>query len=202
MISNGRNLNQFTQSESLELSNVMGQTTTASRNPVSAHLKCAINHEGYITPAFQNKHIFGATFNREFGEVCLDELSDQQNLRQLADHLPELAKSFQKIESGHVSVRSASPDRLPYVGGLPDIHFYNEQYTTLKDGNRNRNYPQAQYLNGLFALGGLGSRGLTSSALCAKALSQLIDNNPSTESLSLLKDLHLSRFLVRQLKRG
>lgn len=202
VISNGRNLNQFTQSESLELSNVMGQTTTASRNPVSAHLKCAINHEGYITPAFQNKHIFGATFNRDFDKVCLETQSDQQNLRQLADHLPALAKSFQRIESSHVSVRSASPDRLPYAGGLPDVRFYNQNYATLKDGNRNLTYPKAQYLKGLFALGGLGSRGLTSSAWCAKALSELIDNNPSTESLSLLKDLHPSRFLVRQIKRG
>ena len=178
------------------------QTTISSENTVSSNLKCAINHEGYITPSYKNKHVFGATFNREFENICLDEQSDQQNLRQLAGHLPELAKSFLQIESSHVSVRSASPDRLPYAGGLPDIHFYNEQYATLKDGNKNRNYPQAQYLKGLFALGGLGSRGLTSSALCAKALSQLIDNNPSTESLSILKDLHPSRFLVRQLKRG
>ena len=202
VMSNGRNLNQFSQSEQLELSNVMGQTSTSSQNAVSAHLKCAVNHEGYITPSYQNKHVFGATFHREFEKICLDEQSDQQNLKQLAEHLPELAESFQQIKSSHVSVRSASPDRLPYVGGLPDIHFYNEHYATLKDGIRNRTYPQAQYLNGLFALGGLGSRGLTSSALCAKALSELIDNNPSTESLSILKDLHPSRFLVRQLKRG
>ena len=202
VISNGRNLNQFSQSEQLELSNVMGQTTTASTNAVSAQLKCAINHEGYITPSYQNKHVFGATFNREFEDIRLDGHSDEQNLKQLAEHLPELAKSFQMVESSHVSVRSASPDRLPYVGGLPDIDFYNSEYACLKDGNRNRNYPKAQYLKGLFALGGLGSRGLTSSALCAKVLSELINNNPSNESLSLLKDLHPSRFLVRQLKRG
>ena len=202
VLSNGKNLNQFTQSGELNLSAVSGQTTTASTNPVSAHLKCAINHEGYITPSYQEKHVFGATFNREFEKICLDPRSDQQNLKQLADHIPELAESFETIESSHVSVRSASPDRLPYTGGLPDIGFYNRHYASLKDGIRNRRYPEAQYLTGLFTLGGLGSRGLTSSALCAKALSELIDNQPSTESLSLLKDLHPSRFLIRQLKRG
>ncbi len=45
-------------------------------------------------PDNQNKHIFGATFNREFEGIRLDEQSDQKNLRQLANHLPELAKSI------------------------------------------------------------------------------------------------------------
>jgi tRNA 5-methylaminomethyl-2-thiouridine biosynthesis bifunctional protein len=202
VMSTGRNLNHFTQSDHLELSNVLGQTTTASTNTVSADLKCAVNHEGYVTPSYQNKHVFGATYNREFEDVRLDKNSDLQNFRQLAEHLPELAKSFHEIRSGHVSVRSASPDRLPYVGGLPDTHYYNKHYASLKDGNRNRTYPKAQYLRGLFVLGGLGSRGLTSSALCAKILSEIIDNNPSTKSLSLLRDLHPSRFLIRQLRRG
>ena len=202
VMSNGRGLNQFSQSEHLTLSNVMGQTTTAAKNAVSDQLKCAINHEGYITPAYQNKHVFGATFSREFDDIRLDKRSDQINLEQLHDHIPKLANSFEHCDSGHVSVRSASPDRLPYVGGVHDTYFYNQHYASLKDGNKSLSYPKAEYLKGLFVLGGLGSRGLTSSALCAKALSELIENNPSENSRSLLNDLHPSRFHIRQLKRG
>ena len=202
ILSNGRDLNQFTQSKSLALSVVLGQTTLAPSNEFSDHLKCAINHEGYITPTYRDKHVFGATFNREFDNISLSSSEDEKNLKQLNDHLPELAASFTSTTSGHASVRSASPDRLPYVGGLPDIGSYNKQYAAIKNGDKKRQYPNAEYQTGLYTLGGLGSRGLTSSPICGKVLSELIDGQLPSETQSLLENLHPARFLIRQLKRG
>ena len=202
VLSNGKDLNQFSQSKQLDLTHVLGQTTLALPNDFSSHLKCAINHEGYITPSYRDKHVFGATFNREYEGIHLTQDADTQNLNQLYGHFPTLAASFDKLDSGHASVRSATPDRLPYMGGLPDISYYLEHYGKLKHGNKNQTYPNAQYQKGLFILGGLGSRGLTSSPLCAKALSELINNQLSIDSLTLLKKIHPARFLIRQLKRG
>ena len=202
VLCNGKHLNQFSQSASLALEHALGQTTLASSRHTGGKLKCAINHEGYITPKYRDQHIFGATYDREFTAIKLDENADQQNLQQLSGHLPELANTFTTLESGHVSVRSTSPDRLPYVGGLPDVTYYRNHYADLKHGRPEENFPQAHYLRGLYTLGGLGSRGLTSSPLCAKALSELINNSLSADSTELLGSLHPARFLIRQLKRG
>jgi len=202
ILSGGKDLNQFSQSKSLALTGVLGQTTLAPSNELSGQLTCAINHEGYLTPAYHGRHVFGATFNREFDAISLNPTADAQNLTQLHAHLPELARSFKTVDSGHASVRSASPDRMPYVGGLPDLPFYHQQYASIKNGGQNLSYPTARYLTGLYTLGGLGSRGLTSSPLCAKALSELIDEQVSPHSHALLKTLHPARFLMRQLKRG
>ena len=202
VLSNGRDINLFSQSEQLPFAHVLGQTTLAKTSAASSELKCAINHEGYVTPAYQNTHVFGATFEREFEKIELDERADRLNLEQLSIHLPELAADFEGFDTGHASVRSAAPDRLPYVGGVHDRAYYLEEYVSLKHGRLSPDYSAAMYCNGLYVLSGLGSRGLTSGSLCAKALSELINNNLSADSSNLLKTSHLARFLVNQIKRG
>jgi len=202
ILCNGKDLNQLTQNKGLPLDNVLGQTTLATANEASKQLKCAINHSGYVTPSYKNTHVFGATFEREFENIGIDQQSDHANLVQLSNHLPKLAATFTSTSSGHASVRSATPDRLPYAGGLPDQPFYRKNYASLKHGALGRDYPGAQYHKGLFVLGGLGSRGLTSSALCAKVLSELINNEVTEDSVPLLEILHPARFLIRELRRG
>jgi len=202
VLSNGRDMNLFSQSDSLPLAHVLGQTTLAKSSGRAGELKCAINHEGYVTPAYENTHVFGATFDREFEKIAVDEQADRRNLEQLSTHLPELAMAFEGINTGHASVRSATPDRLPYVGGVYDRAFYLEEYASLKQGNRSRKYSAAKYLNGLYVLGGLGSRGLTSSGLSAQILSELIEGNLSVDASNLLEIMHPARFLILQLKRG
>jgi len=202
VLSNGRDINIFSQSEQLPLAHVLGQTSLAKTSVESSELKCAINHEGYVTPAYQDTHVFGATFEREFEKIELYKRADRRNIEQLSAHLPELAVSFQGVDTGHASVRSATPDRLPYVGGVYDRGYYIEQYASLKDGNLGQGFPVAKYLKGLYVLGGLGSRGLTSCGLCAKVLSELISESFSADSTGLCKTLHPARFFIRQLKRG
>lgn len=198
VLSNGRGINLFPQSEQLPLSHVLGQTTLAVSSNQSSGLKCAINHEGYITPAYRDTHVFGATFDREFEHITADELADQRNLEQLSRHFPALADGFEGVETGHASVRSASPDRMPYVGGIYDRAYYIKQYASLKNGNLEKDYPVAKYFNGLYVLGGLGSRGLTSCGLCAKVLCDLISNYSS----DIANTVHPARNLIRNLKRG
>ena len=202
VLSNGQDINLFSQSDSLPLTHILGQTTLAESNSKSSDLKCAINHEGYVTPAYKNTYVFGATFDREFEKVEADEQSDRRNMEQLSKHLPQLASGFEEAHTGHASVRSTTPDRLPYVGGVYDQEYYIEEYVSLKNGSLGRDYPAAEYLDGLYILGGLGSRGLTSSGLCAKVLSALINNSLPADSLHLIKTLHPARFMVRQLKKG
>lgn len=151
IIANGK-FKSFSQTESLPLMPVQGQTSTASVSYSSQALKVAIGHEG--SNGIEGQHIFGATFKRNHTDVSLDAKSDQTNYQQLQQYLPELANSFNTIHSSHAAIRMTTPDRYPIVGAMPDIAYYQAEYASLKHGQKYRQYPKARYIQGLYVLGG------------------------------------------------
>ena len=98
-----------------------------------------------------------------------------------------------------------TPDRFPYAGGLADADFYSDNYYDLHQGKQYKEYPNAKYTDGLFVLAGLGSRGLTTSGLCAKVLSDILNNDMNKNSPSehhfLQQNCHPARFIIKDLKR-
>ena len=208
IIANGKDLHGFAQSAFLPGVPVAGQTTFAEASDYSKHLKTVIGHEGYLTPALhsdcsqQPVHIFGATFERDCSAPQIRAESDRQNYDSLQNYLPEFAHSLGQRSSAHVAVRMTTPDRFPYVGALPHKAFYEENYHDLHQGKKWKKYPQAKYQQGLFVLGGLGSRGVISSAYCAKALCELLENKAASENTQkVLNNCHPARFIIRKLIR-
>jgi len=201
VICNGQNLNQFSQTHSIPLGNVLGQTSLA-KSSTPHKLKCVIGHEGYLTPTYDGVNVFGATYERDYAEISLSTDADQHNFSQLKQYLPEWAEMIVSYESGHAAVRPATPDRYPFAGAVPETSQYIKDYTDLKHGRASQRFPKATYHHGLFLLGGLGSRGLTTSGYCAHLLSQLMNNQLTIEQGELLNKLHPARFLIRQIKRG
>ena len=202
VFSNGAALNKLDPCKSLALNHVLGQTSLADTLESDLSPKCAINHEGYLTPAYNHQHVFGATFDRNYDRVEINTNFDQRNLDQLEKHLPDLSEGWKKIRSGHASLRSTTPDRLPYAGGLPDFDYYRQTYADIKHGKREELFAAAQYHDGLYVLGGLGARGLTSSPLCARILSEIIDGSSNTFWGNFRETLHPARFLIKQLKQA
>ena len=202
----GKDLFNFKQSSFLPNMPVAGQTTFTTAQGNSKKLKTVIGHEGYLTPAIDNQHIFGATFDRENNAPTLTPEADDKNRKQLEKYLPDFCNELSSFKSAHTAVRMTTPDRFPYVGLLPDLDFYQENYHDLHQGKQHKKYPTAQYQDGLFVLGGLGSRGLTTSGLCAKNLCDLLENKPQTSQLlhssQLLQYCHPARFLIKALKRN
>ncbi len=203
IIANGKDLVSFEQSSFLPNMPVAGQTTLAAASKFSSQLKTVIGHEGYLTPAINNQHTFGATFERNINQPEITPEADAINLNQLKQYLPEFAESLKQTNSAHGAVRLTSPDRFPYVGGLPDKNFYQNTYDDLHQGKQWKVYPNAKYQEGLFVLGCLGSRGLTTSGYCAKILTELLENKlQSDQSFKLLNNCHPARFLIKNLKRN
>jgi len=208
IITTGKDLNQFSQTDTLSSMPVAGQTTIAPTNPFASQLKTTIGHEGYLTPAsvITSQLTFGASFDRNIDKAEIDVDTDQKNLNQLNKYLPELADSFTEIDSGHIAIRMTTPDRFPYVGGLADTEFYNKNYHDLHQGKQYKAYPNAEYIEGLFVLAGLGSRGLTTSGLCAKVLSDILGNDSVDEkshrNQSIQENCHPARYIVKDLKRA
>ena len=204
IIASGREANRLAQSAFLPFLPVLGQTSVAQATPASTALRTTLGHEGYLTPAIQGQHIFGATFVRNVREAVVDAAADQLNVQQLTEHLPAFAQTLGTVASSHAAIRMTTPDRYPIVGALPDVAFFQEAYTALRHGNSRvqQALPAAQYQPSVFILAGFGSRGLTTSGLCAAMLAALISGEALPVAATLYANLHPARFLIRQLKRG
>ncbi|MDQ1154165.1 FAD-dependent 5-carboxymethylaminomethyl-2-thiouridine(34) oxidoreductase MnmC [Brevundimonas sp. SORGH_AS_0993] len=112
----------------------------------------AVAWGGYAAPTADGV-LFGATHKR--GDVDLTPRDEESvaNLATLAARLPRLAARAQAGETQRrVAVRAATPDRLPVAGRLED---------------------------GLYVLGGLGSRGFCVAPLLADHVAALILGRPS-----------------------
>jgi tRNA 5-methylaminomethyl-2-thiouridine biosynthesis bifunctional protein len=207
IICGGKDLFNLEQSNFLPNMPVAGQTTFATAEGTSKQLKKVIGHEGYLTPAIDNQHTFGATFDRDNNNPTLNPEADDKNLQQLEKYLPDFINELSSFKSAHAAVRMTTPDRFPYCGALPDKDFYQQSYHDLHQGKQYKNYSKAKYQSGLFVLGGLGSRGLTTSGLCAKNLCDLLENKlqsleHSHQDKQLLHYCHPARFLIKALKRN
>ena len=204
IIASGKDLNTFPQSNQLPSMPVKGQTTSVASNDFSKQLKTTIGHDGYLTPAsdITSKLTFGASFDRNISQAHVDKNKDNENLDQLRKYLPQLADSFEKVNSAHVAIRMTTPDRFPYFGGIADKAFFTKNYADLHQGKQFKDYPKAKYIEGLFVLAGLGSRGLTTSGLCAKHLVNILESNEQNEAQSILQNCHPARFIIKDLKRN
>jgi tRNA 5-methylaminomethyl-2-thiouridine biosynthesis bifunctional protein len=201
IIANGKEAQQFSQNRHLPFMPVAGQSSLAKSNTYSKNLSCILGHEGYFIPDYKGLHCFGATFNRNSIDSSLNSEKTDENFLQAQKYLPNIGITRTDCENGHAAVRMATPDRFPYVGALPNIDYYQKHYSDLHQGKYWKDYPPANYLNGLFIFAGFGSRGLTTTALCAEMLAALLNNEPLPFENKLLNQLHPARFLIRQLKK-
>ena len=96
------------------------------------------------------------------------------------------------------AVRATSRDYLPMVGGVPDDAEAREIYWDLSEGRATHHYPEPPYYPGLYLLGALGGRGITSAQFCAEVLLA----NVFGEEHPWLQGLNPMRFLARELRRG
>ena len=198
IICGGKDINQLAQTNDLAIMPVLGQTTQATATPSSLKLKTVIGHEGYLTPAINGQHIFGATFERHKNQAMIDPVADKTNQQQLHKYLAKFSDSLGQIESSHAAIRMTTPDRFPYAGALIDTQAYKKDYADIHQGKHWKSYPSARYQQGLFVLAGLGSRGLTTAGYCASLLADIINGKQPKGKIT--QALHAGRFMVKRLK--
>lgn len=200
ILANGKDISQFEQTRFLPFLPVRGQTTQALASRYTQPLKMSLGHEGYLTPALQGQHIFGATFERGTTTAVLQPSDDEQNYQQLAQYLPEFAAELGEKTSSHAAIRMTTPDRYPYVGPLPAPELFRQVYKGIQHGTRYKTWPAAPYQTGLFISAAYGSRGLTTAPLCSELLAALITGEPLPVERGLYYKLHPARFLLKKLQ--
>jgi tRNA 5-methylaminomethyl-2-thiouridine biosynthesis bifunctional protein len=128
----------------------------------------------YVAPA-RDGMIFGATHDRDVAEDDWRAADDRRNRAALAARLPALAQRLEgRPTRGRASVRATTPDRMPIAG---------------------------QIAPGLFALGGLGSRGFTLAPLLAEHVAALALAAPSPLPAPLARIVAPERFALRAARR-
>ncbi len=133
---------------------------------------------GYVAPT-EGGIVFGATHDRDDPDDDLRPADHRRNLDLLAGGLPRLARALEGTAlSGRASVRAATPDRLPVAGPAPGA------------------------ADGLFVLGGLGSRGFCLAPLLAEHVAAGILGAPSPLPAGAVELVDPCRFRRRAAKRS
>lgn len=153
---------------------VRGQVSLVS----GAGLPLAVSWGGYAVPTRQGL-LFGATFDRDRDDDGVDPADHDRNRALLGGGLPRLAGAVAAAEvQGRAAVRATTSDHLPLAGAAPGA-------------------PQ-----GLFVLGGLGSRGFCTAPLMAEHLVALALGLPSPLPGDLAAAVDPARFEARAARRA
>lgn len=201
IIANAHDARWFVQMRGLTLLGSAGQIDWF---PNAQAPKSAIAFGPYTAPAPGGGVVIGATYAPvSIGTIPrFSSEATRSNIAAIAAALPDLAASLDPAASRpRVAIRCTTPDRLPVVGPVPDWGAYAGAYDGLRTG-RKADYPPGECLRGLYALTGLGSRGLVTAPLCAAMIAAEISGAPAPVDAEIAEALHPARFYIRDLKRN
>jgi tRNA 5-methylaminomethyl-2-thiouridine biosynthesis bifunctional protein len=168
----------------------------ARRNPMSDFRLPSrpIAGSGYLLPEVDGQAIFGATSQAGDLDASVRHADHLANLAQL-ERLTgaQIDMSPDRLE-GRTAWRWVTADRLPVIGAVPAIGS-----PGARQPDQLRFVPRTP---GLFVFTGLGSRGITWSALGAQVLAASISGAPVPVEASLLDAIDPARFIARRARRA
>ncbi|MBI4756251.1 MAG: bifunctional tRNA (5-methylaminomethyl-2-thiouridine)(34)-methyltransferase MnmD/FAD-dependent 5-carboxymethylaminomethyl-2-thiouridine(34) oxidoreductase MnmC [Betaproteobacteria bacterium] len=183
ILASGYEAAQLAQAKHLPLTPVRGQVSylPASR---TRPLRVPVCREGYVTPAIDGIHCFGASFATGIGDPRPTTADHDANLARLERVLPGFAAGTDAgTLQGRVGWRTATPDRMPMVGALSPADMADTPAHV------------ASHRRGLHVLLGLGARGMVWGQLCAELLAARINGEPLPLERELVAALEVERFV-------
>lgn len=204
VLANGHKLAHFSQTSALPFYATAGQVSHVLSSENTRPLKTLLCYQGYMTPASDNIHCIGASFNRDVSGYAVNEHEHLQNIEKLTSDLPNLgsSQSFnEQVIGGKVGIRLSVKDHLPMMGAVPNYEQTKIDYHDLSKGRSPHHYAPSPCLDNLFMIGGLGSRGLCSAPILGELLACQLLGEPMPMALSLLNQLNPNRYWIKQLKK-
>ncbi|WP_054112694.1 bifunctional tRNA (5-methylaminomethyl-2-thiouridine)(34)-methyltransferase MnmD/FAD-dependent 5-carboxymethylaminomethyl-2-thiouridine(34) oxidoreductase MnmC [Marinagarivorans algicola] len=210
VIANAHSATQFSQTHYLHLKPIRGQITQAIL-PTShtLHIKTCICGDGHVAPPLLTSEqqapsdlssiTFGATFSPKDSSPQVTSQDNTANLKMLSDLIQLPANLHLNSLKGRVSFRCTTRDYLPFVGPVANAPLMLQAFSRYTKNKYAIIDSPGQYHRNLFVNVGHGSRGLAYTPLCAELLSSIILGNALPISQTLYKQLHPSRFLIRDL---
>ncbi len=172
----------------LPLKLIRGQVSLCRATAATQVWTQAVCHAGYLTPALDDLHCVGASFDLKRADPVIDPADDAANLAQLREQLPghwqALGGAAIAVVDRRAAVRCQSTDFLPLAGPLPDPR---RQPHGLSDG--------------VHLSIAHGSRGLTHTPLCAELIADRLSGRPSSVDPEITAALAPERFILRRRRR-
>ncbi len=156
----------------------------------------ALTGDGFVLPPLHGQILFGATASADDADPAVREADHLANLERLARLCPAskaLPLPLHALQ-GRVAWRCSSDDRLPLIGAVPVAH---PQGLARRD--QVRLVPRE---TGLYMFIGLGSRGITWSALGASLLASTITGSPAALGTGLIDAVDPARFVTRRARKA
>ncbi len=165
-----------------------GQLSFLLPTKASQQQQPILNYGGHVTPPVPIveqsglmpgfMHVLGATYQRGDRDTTPRTMDDTHNLQRWHNLLPDATVLPQQVQQGWAGIRYAAPERMPYIGPIPDA--------VQKDTG-----------TGLYATLAHGSRGSLSAPLAAEILACQITGEP----LPLESDLLHAISPMRRIKK-
>ncbi|ABV86930.1 bifunctional tRNA (5-methylaminomethyl-2-thiouridine)(34)-methyltransferase MnmD/FAD-dependent 5-carboxymethylaminomethyl-2-thiouridine(34) oxidoreductase MnmC [Shewanella pealeana] len=208
ILANGKSITQFPQTQYLQATGFRGQVSHVPSRAKLSKLSSVLCAHGYMTPSNNTLHCLGASYvkNAPNTDYCPNE--QVENLHKI-QHSYVGQEWVEDIDvSGHsarVGVRMVTRDHAPMMGPAPDIDSIMTLYQDHQLTPQSRKYWQshnAPVHQGLYVLGGLGSRGLSSGPLAAESLAAQICGDLMPISRDFVALLNPNRMWMRKLLKG
>lgn len=179
----GAGVKSFEQAQWLPVHTVRGQIAGFEQSEASQNLKTNLNYGGYITPAQNNVHTCGSTFQKWLDHTdILPE--DNAYIKEKLNEVVPVLSGIGKAVYARASMRTASSDRLPMIGPVPNHETYNESIS---------------YLPNCYVSTAHGSHGIVSSYMAAQLILQHMQQSNLKHYASHFAP---ERFIKRLLKKN
>ncbi|WP_434938447.1 FAD-dependent 5-carboxymethylaminomethyl-2-thiouridine(34) oxidoreductase MnmC [Shewanella sp. HL-SH8] len=212
VVANGANLTRYQQTREIPLSGFRGQVSHIPSQGTLASLKTVICANGYLTPVYEELHCVGASYvkNPQHLDFCPTE--QQENGKKMSQSFADVSWpddiDVSKNEA-RVGIRMVSRDHFPVMGYATDMAELNKRYQT-QQASKDKPSLWQQYWqttpapihDGLFVLGGFGSRGLSSAPLVAECLAASLCGEIMPINLETQTLLSPNRMWMRKLLKG
>ncbi|MDO6579760.1 bifunctional tRNA (5-methylaminomethyl-2-thiouridine)(34)-methyltransferase MnmD/FAD-dependent 5-carboxymethylaminomethyl-2-thiouridine(34) oxidoreductase MnmC [Photobacterium sp. 2_MG-2023] len=205
VVANGHRFAEFAQTRDIPAYSVRGQVSHVPSQGELAQLKSVLCYDGYLTPVNPDTqtHCIGASYRRNSTDLSFSPEEHQDNQTRLAECLPAVdwpTAIDVSAQDARTGVRCASRDHLPFVGDVCRFETLLSQYAELRE--QQSEAADVPVYSGLYAMIGLGSRGLSSAPLLGEVLASQLCGDPLPLPLSVLDALHPGRMWVRKLLKG
>ncbi|GIU28021.1 FAD-dependent 5-carboxymethylaminomethyl-2-thiouridine(34) oxidoreductase MnmC [Shewanella schlegeliana] len=208
IVANGKSITQFSQTQYLQATGFRGQVSHVPSRAKLSKLSAVLCAHGYMTPSNNSLHCLGASYVKNAVDTHYSSSEQVENLHKI-QHSYVGQDWVEEIDvSGHsarVGVRMVTRDHAPMMGPAPDLDSIMALYQDHQLTPESRVYWQkhnAPVHQGLYVLGGLGSRGLSSGPLAAEALAAQICGELMPISRDFVALLNPNRMWMRKLLKG
>jgi len=204
IIANSHSLTQFNQTEFLPISITHGYSNWFQKDQKQDEPNQVICGEKTIFPStsFEGKgHLVAATYEKF--------LSESSKLKAVKENLTGANRIFtnqsfllNRIKGSEAGTRCGTPDRVPYIGRVPNIALATKELAHLRRNAKAKfNITDQCFWPNLYITAGHGSNGLSTSSFGAEIIASIINQEPSPVSKRHSNLICPSRVIVKGLKK-